>query len=540
MRANLSRPSPRSSLIVDQNGRAFPLRAVRPRHPLGWPMPGSGPRAYVPYEAASTARERYGWHPPALSADAALLPHLPLMRARSRDAARNGLGAGIIRTLTDYTVGHRGIVRQAKLDPELFGGNEETAREAERQIEAAHRRRTRRCDLGGRLSWAAQQWLACRTWLVDGDAICNLVMAPDGTTRIELIDADRLETPPDKAGNPLVRGGVERDASNVPIAYHIASAHSSDLNVGAIRWVRLQRFNAIGRPNVLHVFEALGVDQSRGAPYGTPSLERLDDFAEYIKAKMYQSRSDAMRSYWIKSDSAYAERVAAGEQDEETGTPIEEVEYGSVNYLRLGEDVVTPENGRPGTELEVFRGAVQAEIGAANGLTLELVSKDFTKTTWHSARQSSLEVMRTVSKLQGLLIDQLVEPFDDIVCEDAILSGEVPLIPPALYWTDPVGFLGHKYQAPVRGLVDPPQETKASADAVEAGLSTLADECAARGKDWQDVIDQRAREKAYAEAKGVELGAPKPAPPASPNASPEEMGPGEDHEMEMEDDDDGA
>ncbi len=43
--------------------------------------------------------------------------------------------------------------------------------------------------------------------------------------------------------------------------------------------------------------------------------------------------------------------------------------------------------------------------------------------------------------------------------------------------------------------VDPLKEVKASQVAMEIGISSLADECASQGKDWEEVVDQLKREK---------------------------------------------
>ena len=47
--------------------------------------------------------------------------------------------------------------------------------------------------------------------------------------------------------------------------------------------------------------------------------------------------------------------------------------------------------------------------------------------------------------------------------------------------------------------------------AIDAGLSTLADECAAQGRDWEDVMAQRKREQDRAKELGIE----EPAPPTA-------------------------
>jgi capsid protein len=50
--------------------------------------------------------------------------------------------------------------------------------------------------------------------------------------------------------------------------------------------------------------------------------------------------------------------------------------------------------------------------------------------------------------------------------------------------------------------VDPVKEAKAAQLRMQIGLSTLEDECASQGLDWEEVLEQLAREK----AKITELG----------------------------------
>ena len=42
-------------------------------------------------------------------------------------------------------------------------------------------------------------------------------------------------------------------------------------------------------------------------------------------------------------------------------------------------------------------------------------------------------------------------------------------------------------------------------EAISAGLSTLQEECAKRGLDWEEVLDQRKREQDRAEQLGLDL-----------------------------------
>jgi capsid protein len=52
-----------------------------------------------------------------------------------------------------------------------------------------------------------------------------------------------------------------------------------------------------------------------------------------------------------------------------------------------------------------------------------------------------------------------------------------------------------KWIGPGRGWVDPVKEAKAAQLRMQIGLSTLEDECASQGLDWEEVLEQLAREK---------------------------------------------
>jgi capsid protein len=70
--------------------------------------------------------------------------------------------------------------------------------------------------------------------------------------------------------------------------------------------------------------------------------------------------------------------------------------------------------------------------------------------------------------------------------------------------------------------VDPLKDVEAEIAALGACVTTLADVCAARGKDWRDVIDQQAVEYEYAKSKGVTLNYSRPKP-ANIGVEPEDQ-----------------
>jgi capsid protein len=55
------------------------------------------------------------------------------------------------------------------------------------------------------------------------------------------------------------------------------------------------------------------------------------------------------------------------------------------------------------------------------------------------------------------------------------------------------------------GWVDPTKEVEASKMAIDYGLSTMAEEVAGQGRDWEEVLEQRAREQEKIAELGVAI-----------------------------------
>lgn len=62
-----------------------------------------------------------------------------------------------------------------------------------------------------------------------------------------------------------------------------------------------------------------------------------------------------------------------------------------------------------------------------------------------------------------------------------------------------------KWIGPGRGWVDPVKEAQACQLRMEIGLSTLENECASQGLDWEEVVEQRVREKNKLKEMGLDI-----------------------------------
>jgi lambda family phage portal protein len=161
-------------------------------------------------------------------------------------------------------------------------------------------------------------------------------------------------------------------------------------------------------------------------------------------------------------------------------------------------------------------------ISAALGLPYELVAKDFSKTNYSSARAALLEARRFFRCRQEWIARKLCQPSWNMLMEEAFLMGEwdVPN-----FYENILDWCRVKWIAPGWQWVDPVKEVESSLNAIKGHLSTLADECASQGRDWEEVLEEEAREQKKKDELGIKDEQQKPAPiqkdqPVDPNGEP--------------------
>lgn len=84
-----------------------------------------------------------------------------------------------------------------------------------------------------------------------------------------------------------------------------------------------------------------------------------------------------------------------------------------------------------------------------------------------------------------------VKPVFELWLEESVNRG---LIEAPNFYEKKAAWCRCKWIGPGRGWVDPVKEAQASQIRMESGLSTLEDECASQGLDWEEVLMQRVRE----------------------------------------------
>jgi lambda family phage portal protein len=477
------------------------------------------------YRAAEITRLRNDWISFGPESPTPALSELQLLRNRSRDANRNDpVASGATDTYAVNIVGS-GLKPQSRIDAQTIGISEARADELQRQAEAAFDRWKPLADAGNTLDFDEIQFIALRKICEDGETIAiptwaNESWRPYGRC-LELIESDRLVTPVALTTNRSVRNGIRYGARGEPLGYYI---RKPDLPAGAtLEYSEIAARDNRGRPKILHVYPVKRPGQSRGVPIFAPVLAYFKDLADYLEAEVIAARVAACLAIFItKQDAMFSASNMSSSTETGTGARIQGIEPGMVSYLNPGESINAVDPKRPGDAFPSFIETVLRLVGTSIGLPYELLVKDFSKTNYSSARAALLEGRRMFTNWRSWFSRRFCQPIWDLVLEEAFLRGEFDANDFYRY--------RHEYTRALWigggwGWVDPVKEVEASRKAIDYGLSTLAEEAAGQGRDWEETLDQLRREQQAIEVRELNI-----LPAASAGKTPAEKEPDEEKE----------
>jgi len=464
--------------------------------------------------ASLRTRELASWMPLLGSADSDLLSELPTLVSRSRDLTRNhGVASGAIQTLVDNVIG-TGLRLAAIPDYRALGKTKEWADEWARQVETEWRSwaESTECDAANALTFAGMTALVFRSSIVNGEALAlPLWLEQRGTryaTTMQLVEADRLSNPAGRQDSKTMRSGIEIDMYGAAVAYHLRKNHPGDVYMGfgldAQDWERIPARTAFGRQRVLHIHDKERTGQHRGKPLLTSIMPMFKMLDHYERSELQAAVVNAMIAAFIETplDGEAIGEMFGGSVDDYLAARNEwdiRLQGGSIIPVFPGDKVAPFTPSRPNSGYGQFVENVLRHIGAGLNIPFELLMKDFSKTNYSSARAALLEAWRYFNARRQWMATYWARPVYELWLEEAINRG---IVDAPDFYERRAAWTRCKWIGPGRGWVDPVKEAKAAHLRMQIGLSTLEDECAAQGLDWEEVLEQLAREK----AKIIELG----------------------------------
>lgn len=457
-----------------------------------------------------------------------------MLVARSRDAMRNHLlaRAAIMRIRTNV-VG-TGLVCRAQVDFEALGITEDEAERLNADLDriwSLYADDPRECDAEASLNHYQLQALVLVSALVGGDV---LVATPDEeregcifSTRLQLIETDRVCNPAGALDSDRMVEGIEFDALGAPVAYHVCSGYPNELGRQPRLWTRLLAFGPnTGRRRVLHVMaDKERPMQKRGAPYLAAVLEPLQKLERYSSAELMAAVISAMFTVFLKKNADFQtgnlsmSALASGDDQGQSGGAESAVELGegAVVDLAPGEEPVIANPVRPSAQFDPFFMAVAKEIGAALEIPLEELLLYYSS-SYSAARAAMLQAWRFYLLRRWWLSCDFCQPSRELIIDEAVARGLIRL--PG--YADPAkrrAYCRALWIGPARGAIDELKEAKAARERIDIGVSNETIETAAMtGEPWLQVHRQRVREVKQRRAEGLMPASPAAATrPADPD-----------------------
>ncbi|CAD7036475.1 phage portal protein [Pseudorhizobium halotolerans] len=175
-----------------------------------------------------------------------------------------------------------------------------------------------------------------------------------------------------------------------------------------------------------------------------------------------------------------------------------------IGHLGPGEELEFKTAATPGSQYLPFNQNLQREMARRLGVTMESFSMDFSSATYSSVRVATA----TVHPIAQRRRERVAAPFCQSVYEawldEKIALGAIPFKGgyrafaanrDKVCWTE--------WQGPAKPSADDYKSANAAKVRLETGVSSLADECAEYGRDWEEVAAQRERELKVLADKGL-------------------------------------
>lgn len=479
---------------------------------------------YSNYGASRTKKSLLGWNWRGGSHKEDIEDNLAVLRERSRDSYMGiPIATGALKTMRTNVVGS-GLQLKSKIDHKTVGIDEEKAREIEQKIEAEFDLWADSifCDAQQMNNFYDLQRLAFLSQLMSGEVFALLPNhATDArfmpyTTRIQLVEADRVSSPNDRDTDSIF-SGVELSKNGSVTAYHFATTHPLSSSNTKKQWQRVEKFGKnTGLLQVLHLMEAERPEQRRGVPILSPVIDSLKQLGRYSEAELTAALVSSMFTVFIESDddSEESDEIfgdAIAEQDQVSQNQEDyELGPGTMIALAQGEKANVANPARTNTSFDPFVTSICRQIGTALEIPYEVLLKHFTS-SYSASRAALIEAWKSFKSSRTFLSNHFCQPIYEKWLMEAILLGRIDA--PG-FFNDPLirkAYTKAEWNGPGQGLLNPLNEVNAAIKRVENGFSTRSKETIElNGGDFFDNVSARISEEKMMREGGIDLYAKEP------------------------------
>jgi lambda family phage portal protein len=447
------------------------------------------------FDAAQTTDEnrRHWANADLLSPDAAASMDVrSILRSRARyEVANNSYARGIVLTLANDTIGTGPRLQMLTEDPAANAAIEQAFMRWARSIGLAEKLRTMRMARAE-----------------SGEAFAILTQNPnvDGPVQLDvrLIEADQVTTPGSlrlKSAMKNIPGvdGVEYDRFGNAVAYHILKQHPGAGTLG-FTGIANDDYDRIPASSVIHLYRVERPGQSRGIPELTPALPLFAQLRRYRLAVLAAAETAADFALTL-----YTDAPPNGEPDAVEPMDVFELEARMATTLPQGWKLGQVKAEHPSTNHVEFVKSILAEIARCLNMPFNVAAGNSSGYNYASGRLDHQTYFKAIRVDQSHFADTVLDHLFRGWLNEAILVSD--LLP---RWVRTADFtsLSHQWFWDGTEHVDPAKEANAQATRLTNNTTTLANEYAKQGRDWETELRQRAKEIALARELGLSEASP--------------------------------
>ena len=401
-----------------------------------------------------------------------------------------------------------GITCQSEIEAQVLGISEEQAEDVGRQFDRAMDLWSPNAGLQPRTTFSDLQYMTIHSMVRAGEYLSLARMlkkpSPDRwfSLAIQPLDPMRLATPPHKTSDPEVFDGVKLDGDGIAQAYWIADPEDWRKGYAGFGKDDYKLFPRLKghRQVVFHDLRRTREEQYRGVSPLAPGMKAFRDISDYLDHELVAAVVSSTFTLLLETQSSVGGQMtpfnmAAG-QPLESPDNAQDLVPGGIWSAPKGWKVTVPEMKRPNANFPTFLNTLVTVLASLLGLPREILLKDFTDTTYSSARAALNEAWRMFLLYRTWLVDHFCQPVRVMVCEEAYLRGlvKLPKGAPGFYEAMPY-WCAAEWTGPARGTIDPEKEQAGYAQALKNFNTSYSDMAREQGKRITTIVKRRKKEQ---------------------------------------------
>jgi lambda family phage portal protein len=516
------------------------------------------------FEAAKYDRTNRDWMPRRGSADQAILGDYATLLVRARALQRDNWATASLLDTFGRNVWGRGILPiSAARKPWGGSGEREELRdfnERKDELFGLHwSRRRKHCDVTRKQSFWAKGFMAVQEMVCVGEHFVAWSYSPNPESvglQLQSFEPEQLnifKIQEASTGN-YVRLGIEVNDIGATVAYHFYRRPLNDwfpFLPASVSGSIFEESERIPAERMMHLMIQRRTQQSHGYTWLAPIMSKLRNCNTVEDAMILASKVEASIAIGIEREDA-----GTGNPFQATSLPPREDELtdsaGNPLGIETTPDTVTRDGGRqwpieptlifdgrpgeklqfpdrktPGAQYENFMKLNWRSSAAGVGASYDEMARDFDQGNYSSKRQNAIEGRRGYSVIQDRVVEEYVQPVNELftqfaILEDNITPGRWGLgVTMTQYLADPFSFAEAEYVPDGFENIDALKEASGDSINLDKRLDTRKRIIARRyGANWRRVFQQIADEQKEAARVNITLPDVEPIAPRTSGDEP--------------------